>query len=124
MVCGISWLMLNISELEPAITVVRQNSYCLADEFRGYYLIVAVSGDEILEYLHQGHRLEQPNGCMDTLYEVMASCWTRDPHDRPVCHVDFGYLIALSLLANRFVYFLFLCHIDRFIDLKGGALLW
>lgn len=43
-----------------------------------------VQNHEIYDYLLEGHRLKQPAGCLDELYEIMFSCWRADPLDRPL----------------------------------------
>lgn len=45
-----------------------------------------VSNHELLNYLKDGQRLEKPENCSETLYELMIHCWAADPDDRP----DFG----------------------------------
>ncbi|XP_048041647.1 tyrosine-protein kinase Mer-like [Megalobrama amblycephala] len=54
---------------------------------RGKLPYPGVSNHELLDLLEKGHRLRQ--GDNDSkLYEVMLSCWHRDPSQRP----DFGEL--------------------------------
>ncbi|XP_039442885.1 fibroblast growth factor receptor homolog 1-like [Culex pipiens pallens] len=36
-----------------------------------------------LEYLKQGHRLEQPTNCPDEIYQLMEACWEFNPENRP-----------------------------------------
>ena len=60
--------------------------------------------DDILEYLLKGQRLDQPAGCIDAVYELMASCWTRMPSMRPAClaavdHLYFAYVLLQSFDA-------------------------
>ncbi|CAJ0939111.1 unnamed protein product, partial [Mesorhabditis belari] len=38
---------------------------------------------DMLDYLEQGGRIEQPDNCPDDYYQVMKSCWTFNPTDRP-----------------------------------------
>eukprot|EP00117_Sycon_ciliatum_P027672 scpid53354/ scgid22433/ Tyrosine-protein kinase receptor TYRO3; Tyrosine-protein kinase SKY len=38
---------------------------------------------EILSYLNAGHRLDQPKGCPDELYDLMLACWKQDAACRP-----------------------------------------
>jgi Protein tyrosine and serine/threonine kinase len=45
-----------------------------------------VSNHELLGFLIAGQRLDKPDNCSDTLYELMLNCWTADPDVRP----DFG----------------------------------
>uniref|UniRef100_A0A2D4G3U6 Protein kinase domain-containing protein n=1 Tax=Micrurus corallinus TaxID=54390 RepID=A0A2D4G3U6_MICCO len=50
---------------------------------RGMTPYPGVQNHEIYDYLLHGHRLKQPEGCLDDLYEIMYSCWRTDPVDRP-----------------------------------------
>ncbi|KAM6178284.1 tyrosine-protein kinase Mer [Rhynchocyon petersi] len=50
---------------------------------RGMTPYPGVQNHEIYEYLLHGHRLKQPEDCLDELYEIMYSCWRADPLDRP-----------------------------------------
>lgn len=38
---------------------------------------------EILKYLQEGHRLEKPEICSESLYELMLDCWQGNRDDRP-----------------------------------------
>ncbi|XP_017558145.1 tyrosine-protein kinase Mer [Pygocentrus nattereri] len=50
---------------------------------RGMTPYPGVQNHEIYDYLLEGHRLKQPNDCLDELYSIMFSCWRTDPMDRP-----------------------------------------
>uniref|UniRef100_G1U620 Tyrosine-protein kinase Mer n=2 Tax=Oryctolagus cuniculus TaxID=9986 RepID=G1U620_RABIT len=50
---------------------------------RGMTPYPGVQNHEMYDYLLHGHRLTQPEGCLDQLYEIMYSCWAADPLDRP-----------------------------------------
>ncbi|KAK1791386.1 hypothetical protein P4O66_013395 [Electrophorus voltai] len=50
---------------------------------RGMTPYPGVQNQEIYDYLLEGHRLKQPNDCLDELYDIMFSCWCADPVDRP-----------------------------------------
>ncbi|TTI76919.1 Tyrosine-protein kinase Mer [Bagarius yarrelli] len=50
---------------------------------RGMTPYPGVQNHEIYDYLLEGHRLKQPNDCLDELYNIMLSCWRTDPADRP-----------------------------------------
>ncbi|XP_054431532.1 tyrosine-protein kinase Mer [Pteronotus mesoamericanus] len=50
---------------------------------RGMTPYPGVQNHEIYEYLLHGHRLKQPEDCLDELYEIMHSCWRAEPLDRP-----------------------------------------
>ncbi|CAG09482.1 unnamed protein product, partial [Tetraodon nigroviridis] len=43
-----------------------------------------IQNHEIYDYLLAGHRLKQPAGCLDEIYEIMSSCWRPDPSERPL----------------------------------------
>lgn len=45
-----------------------------------------MSNHELLNFLKSGDRLERPENCSETLYELMLQCWATDPDERP----DFG----------------------------------
>uniref|UniRef100_A0AAY4E0I6 receptor protein-tyrosine kinase n=1 Tax=Denticeps clupeoides TaxID=299321 RepID=A0AAY4E0I6_9TELE len=65
---------------------------------RGMTPYPGVQNHEIYDYLLEGHRLKQPNDCLDELYEIMYSCWRADPLDRP----DFTQVREmLEKLANK-----------------------
>ncbi|XP_064181802.1 tyrosine-protein kinase receptor Tie-1 [Anguilla rostrata] len=49
---------------------------------RGRTPYPGVHNHELLDLLESGHRLKQPE-CDPKLYEVMLSCWSRDPARRP-----------------------------------------
>ncbi len=40
---------------------------------------------QILSYLQEGKRLDQPKSCPNWLYELMRGCWAQDPRDRRDC---------------------------------------
>ncbi|XP_074143788.1 tyrosine-protein kinase Mer isoform X2 [Sminthopsis crassicaudata] len=50
---------------------------------RGMTPYPGVQNHEIYDYLIHGHRLKQPDDCLDELYEIMYSCWRVNPLDRP-----------------------------------------
>ncbi|KAM6427859.1 tyrosine-protein kinase receptor UFO isoform 1-T1 [Liasis olivaceus] len=50
---------------------------------RGQTPYPGVENSEIYDYLRQGNRLKQPIDCLDSLYELMMSCWALNPRDRP-----------------------------------------
>ncbi|XP_034619850.1 tyrosine-protein kinase Mer isoform X3 [Trachemys scripta elegans] len=50
---------------------------------RGMTPYPGVQNHEIYDYLLHGHRLKQPEDCLDELYKVMFSCWRADPRERP-----------------------------------------
>ncbi|KAM8881245.1 tyrosine-protein kinase Mer [Synchiropus picturatus] len=50
---------------------------------RGMTPYPGVHNYEMLDFLLSGHRLKAPKDCDLQLYEVMCSCWDRDPTCRP-----------------------------------------
>ncbi|XP_063086049.1 tyrosine-protein kinase Mer isoform X1 [Cavia porcellus] len=54
---------------------------------RGMTPYPGVQNHEMYDYLLHGHRLKQPEDCLDELYEIMFSCWSADPLDRPTFSV-------------------------------------
>ncbi|XP_013378206.1 PREDICTED: tyrosine-protein kinase Mer isoform X2 [Chinchilla lanigera] len=54
---------------------------------RGMTPYPGVQNHEMYDYLLHGHRLKQPEDCLDELYEIMFSCWSTDPLDRPTFSV-------------------------------------
>ncbi|XP_004844368.1 tyrosine-protein kinase Mer isoform X3 [Heterocephalus glaber] len=54
---------------------------------RGMTPYPGVQNHEMYDYLLYGHRLKQPEDCLDELYEIMFSCWSADPLDRPTFSV-------------------------------------
>lgn len=40
-------------------------------------------GNEVIEMLEDGYRLEKPDACPDDVYEVIKTCWLDKPEDRP-----------------------------------------
>ncbi|KAG8509699.1 Tyrosine-protein kinase Mer [Galemys pyrenaicus] len=54
---------------------------------RGMTPYPGVQNHEMYDYLLHGHRLKQPEDCLDELYEIMHSCWSAEPLDRPTFSV-------------------------------------
>uniref|UniRef100_A0A8C6Y426 receptor protein-tyrosine kinase n=1 Tax=Naja naja TaxID=35670 RepID=A0A8C6Y426_NAJNA len=54
---------------------------------RGQTPYPGVENSEIYDYLRQGNRLKQPIDCLDSLYELMTSCWALNPRDRPTFEI-------------------------------------
>ncbi|XP_036392888.1 tyrosine-protein kinase receptor UFO-like [Megalops cyprinoides] len=50
---------------------------------RGQTPYPGVENSEIYDYLRQGNRLKQPPDCLDSIYNLMFSCWLLSPKDRP-----------------------------------------
>ncbi|XP_055984786.1 tyrosine-protein kinase Mer [Sorex fumeus] len=50
---------------------------------RGMTPYPGVQNHEMYDYLLHGHRLKQPEDCLDELYEIMYSCWRAEPLERP-----------------------------------------
>ncbi|KFB50428.1 AGAP005763-PA-like protein [Anopheles sinensis] len=43
----------------------------------------AISTGKLLRYLENGHRMDRPKSCSEELYDLMYSCWTLHPRERP-----------------------------------------
>ncbi|XP_039997295.1 tyrosine-protein kinase receptor TYRO3 isoform X2 [Xiphias gladius] len=50
---------------------------------RGRMPYPGVHNHELLDLLKSGHRLKPPEECDQKLYEVMQSCWDKEPNRRP-----------------------------------------
>ncbi|XP_065663107.1 mast/stem cell growth factor receptor Kit-like [Hydra vulgaris] len=42
-----------------------------------------ISNRELLSLLKSGYRMEKPENCSETMYEIMLQCWNKDPLQRP-----------------------------------------
>nr|XP_029729484.1 fibroblast growth factor receptor 3-like [Aedes albopictus] len=49
----------------------------------GGYPYPTVSNHELLEFLHNGNRLDRPENCSTELYDLMLHCWMAETDDRP-----------------------------------------
>ncbi|KAM7170190.1 macrophage-stimulating protein receptor isoform 2-T2 [Macrochelys suwanniensis] len=60
---------------------------------------------DITHYLLSGRRLPQPEYCPDSLYEVMLSCWTPSPEERPSFSALIGEVesIMASLKGEHYI---------------------
>uniref|UniRef100_A0A182IWT4 receptor protein-tyrosine kinase n=1 Tax=Anopheles atroparvus TaxID=41427 RepID=A0A182IWT4_ANOAO len=43
----------------------------------------AIATGKLLRYLENGYRMERPKSCSEELYDLMYSCWTVHPGERP-----------------------------------------
>ncbi|VDK80072.1 unnamed protein product [Litomosoides sigmodontis] len=43
-----------------------------------------VHNDDLVNYLQEGNRMEQPKFAPDDIYNLMRQCWLSDPNNRPV----------------------------------------
>lgn len=78
-----------------------QNSYktfCNISHSSGAHPYHSVGNDDLLAYLTAGNRLEQPEICSKSVYELMLHCWAHNPDDRP----DFSEI--LSKLEHQTIY--------------------
>ena len=41
-----------------------------------------MNNPQVLEAVDRGYRMPKPDGCPDTLYEIMLSCWKDEPESR------------------------------------------
>ena len=58
--------------------------------FLGRIPYPGMSNAETLAGVERGYRMPQPPSCPDPLYEIMLTCWNKDPASRPT----FDYLQA------------------------------
>ncbi|XP_034712606.1 tyrosine-protein kinase receptor TYRO3 isoform X2 [Etheostoma cragini] len=69
---------------------------------RGRTPYPGVPNHELLELLLTGHRLKPPEDCDHKLYEVMQSCWDKEPTCRPgfgeLCETLKGLLLEMPVL--------------------------
>ena len=49
----------------------------------GHLPYVGLSPDQIMKQLQEGYRTPCPENCQEKLYEIMLSCWKKDPESRP-----------------------------------------
>jgi serine/threonine protein kinase len=42
-----------------------------------------INNEEVLDYLQQDKRLDQPPGCANEIYDIMMRCWRKKPSERP-----------------------------------------
>lgn len=42
-----------------------------------------MKGIQVIKYIEEGKRLEQPEKCPDLVYKEMCKCWTKEPKQRP-----------------------------------------
>ncbi|KAI1294773.1 Hepatocyte growth factor receptor [Halotydeus destructor] len=50
---------------------------------RGEFPYHLVANWQMLQYLKEDFRLQQPEYCPDPLYDIMLQCWSMNPDDRP-----------------------------------------
>ena len=43
----------------------------------------ALSNEEVVKYVRDGHVMSCPEGCPSEIYDLMLDCWVMDPSDRP-----------------------------------------
>ena len=39
--------------------------------------------EQLLDFLSEGHRMEQPHNCPLDMYTIMRDCWEQNPEQRP-----------------------------------------
>lgn len=55
---------------------------------------------QLLKILNTGYRMEKPNHCHPSLYDLMMSCWHANPADRPTFQEVSDKLSHLLKLEN------------------------
>lgn len=82
------------SSINPLLSLCLTFSFSLfiPEDYRGYKLIplflppLSPSGmvnREVLEQVERGYRMPCPQGCPESLHEMMKLCWKKDPDERP-----------------------------------------
>ena len=66
----------------------------------------ALSNEEVVEHVTNGHILRCPSGCPNELYDLMVHCWASEPEERPTAS-DGAHLITL-------LYIYWLCSDEAF----------
>ncbi|XP_061402666.1 protein sevenless [Musca vetustissima] len=56
---------------------------------------------EVLTFVKEGGRLEQPDNCPDKLFTLMSECWSTDPEDRPSFRKIFNTLLSIKTDVRR-----------------------
>ena len=56
----------------------------------------ALSNEEVVERITNGHVLRCPSGCPDELYQLMVRCWATEPKDRPTASEIYTDLLKWS----------------------------
>ena len=51
---------------------------------------------DVLPFLQSGNRMDKPDICPDSIYEIMCYCWEYDPVNRPL-------IKEINKLINTFV---------------------
>lgn len=47
------------------------------------FLFSGMVNREVLEQVERGYRMPCPQGCPESLHEMMRQCWKKDPDERP-----------------------------------------
>jgi len=42
-----------------------------------------MSKSEVISSIQRGYRMPRPDGCPAELYDIMTSCWRKQPDERP-----------------------------------------
>ncbi len=45
--------------------------------------VVGMTNPEVLTQAERGYRMAKPEGCIDSLYDIMLQCWAAAPEARP-----------------------------------------
>ncbi|KAM7346733.1 receptor protein-tyrosine kinase sevenless isoform 1-T5 [Cochliomyia hominivorax] len=56
---------------------------------------------EVLNFVKEGGRLEQPDNCPDKLFALMSSCWLTEPDERPSFRKCVNALLAIKTDVRR-----------------------
>ncbi|XP_063409092.1 platelet-derived growth factor receptor alpha-like [Mytilus trossulus] len=59
-----------------------------------------ITNMEYLERLEMGFRHEKPDNCPENIYEIMLSCWNKEPSKRPTFEYLFNYFDDYEVYAE------------------------
>lgn len=74
------------SNYTPLISCLRQSGRWTVGGWTNWLCINCFSGmvnREVLEQVERGYRMPCPQGCPESLHEMMRLCWKKEPDERP-----------------------------------------
>lgn len=70
----------------PLTSCLRQSGHWTVGGWTNWLCINCFSGmvnREVLEQVERGYRMPCPQGCPESLHEMMRLCWKKEPDERP-----------------------------------------
>lgn len=70
----------------PLTSCLRQSGHWTVGGYTNWLCINCFSGmvnREVLEQVERGYRMPCPQGCPESLHEMMRLCWKKEPDERP-----------------------------------------